>query len=56
MDLSLTPAPEEWVRRKVVSSLYDNASEVIRDALRLNGRAGNRQSPVLSLGDSALGT
>jgi putative addiction module CopG family antidote len=35
MNVSLTPRLEEIVRRKVASGLYNNASEVIREALRL---------------------
>ena len=35
MHVSLTPSLEEMVRRKVDSGLYNNASEVIREALRL---------------------
>ncbi len=35
MHVSLTPALEEMVRRKVGAGLYNNASEVIREALRL---------------------
>jgi antitoxin ParD1/3/4 len=35
MHVSLTPKLEELVRRKVDSGLYNNASEVIREALRL---------------------
>ena len=35
MNISLTPALEDYVRRKVASGLYNNASEVIREALRL---------------------
>lgn len=35
MNVSLTPALERFVRRKVASGLYNNASEVIREALRL---------------------
>lgn len=34
MNVSLTPKLEEFVRRKVASGLYNNASEVIREALR----------------------
>jgi putative addiction module CopG family antidote len=34
MNVSLTPALEKYVRRKVASGLYNNASEVIREALR----------------------
>lgn len=47
MNVSLTPQLEEFVRRKVESGLYNNASEVIREGLRLliekdsiQGRAG----------------
>jgi len=35
MHVSLTPRLDELVRRKVESGLYNNASEVIREALRL---------------------
>lgn len=35
MNISLTPILEELVRKKVDSGLYNNASEVIREALRL---------------------
>ena len=35
MNISLTPALEDYVRRKVATGLYNNASEVIREALRL---------------------
>lgn len=35
MHVSLTEKLEEYVRQKVASGLYDNASEVIREALRL---------------------
>ena len=35
MNVSLTPALEKLVRQKVESGLYNNASEVIRQALRL---------------------
>ncbi len=35
MHVSLTPELEELVRRKVESGYYGDASEVIRDALRL---------------------
>lgn len=37
MHVSLTPALEEMIRRKVESGLYSDASEVIREALRLMG-------------------
>lgn len=35
MHVSLTPELEEVVKGKVESGLYNNASEVIREALRL---------------------
>jgi antitoxin ParD1/3/4 len=35
MHVSLTPKLEEMVRRKVKSGLYNNASEVVREALRM---------------------
>lgn len=35
MNVSLTPRLEAFVRKKVETGLYNNASEVVRDALRL---------------------
>ena len=35
-DVSLTPELEQAVKEKVASGLYNNASEVIREALRLS--------------------
>ena len=35
MNISLTPELEAVVKQKVASGLYNNASEVIREALRL---------------------
>lgn len=35
MNINLTPQLEELVRRKVGSGLYNSASEVVREALRL---------------------
>ena len=35
MHISLTPKLEEMVRNKVDSGLYNNASELMREALRL---------------------
>jgi antitoxin ParD1/3/4 len=35
MNISLTPELESAVKRKVDSGLYNNASEVIREALRI---------------------
>lgn len=34
MNISLTPELDEAVRKKVASGLYNNSSEVIREALR----------------------
>lgn len=46
MNVSLTPELERYIRRKVGTGLYNNASEVIREALRLlvsrEGDAGGR--------------
>ena len=38
MHISLTPELERLVNEKVDSGLYNNASEVIREALRLSAR------------------
>ncbi|EKD26854.1 MAG: hypothetical protein ACD_79C00988G0008 [uncultured bacterium] len=35
MNVSLTPTLEEFVHQKVASGLYNSASEVVRDGLRL---------------------
>ena len=35
MHISLTPELEKMVKKKVESGLYNNASEVIREALRV---------------------
>lgn len=35
MNVSLTPTLEEFVHHKVISGLYNSASEVVRDGLRL---------------------
>lgn len=35
LNVNLTPKLEDMVRQKVSGGLYNNASEVIRDALRL---------------------
>jgi antitoxin ParD1/3/4 len=35
MNVNLTPQLEELIRRKVQSGLYNSASEVVREALRL---------------------
>lgn len=38
MNISLTPQLEDLVRAKVSSGLYNSASEVVREALRLMDR------------------
>tara|TARA_R110000850_G_scaffold37421_8_gene98552 strand:+ start:1948 stop:2190 length:243 start_codon:yes stop_codon:yes gene_type:complete len=40
MNVSLTPELESAVKRKVASGLYNNASEVIREALRIALKQG----------------
>ena len=41
MNVSLTPKLEGFIRKKVSSGLYNNASEVVREALRLLVRQDN---------------
>ncbi len=54
MNVSLTSALEEYVRRKVATGLYNNASEVVREALRLmveretGGHPPPRKSEVMA--------
>jgi hypothetical protein len=45
MNVSLTLALEEFVRRKVATGLYNNASEVVREALRLMVERDGGQPP-----------
>jgi antitoxin ParD1/3/4 len=35
MNVNLTPQLEAWVQQKVAAGRYNNASEVVREALRL---------------------
>ena len=35
MNVNLTPQLEDFVRQKVASGLYNSASEIVREALRL---------------------
>jgi uncharacterized protein len=51
MNVSLTPALEDYIRRKVATGLYNNASEVIREALRLLVQR-ERTPAVIGVGDS----
>ena len=54
MNISLTPELEQYIRRKVDSGLYGNASEVVREALRLlvgqdvGGGSRSRRAPPQS--------
>lgn len=50
MHVSLTPRLEEMVKEKVASGLYNNASEVIREALRLM----EQQDRMLDIKQQAL--
>lgn len=46
MNVSLTPELEQYIRCKVDSGLYGNASEVVREALRLLvGREADNANP-----------
>lgn len=54
MNISLTPKLELYIKGKVASGLYNNASEVIREALRLlferegrEGREGNAPAKAI---------
>jgi antitoxin ParD1/3/4 len=53
MNVSLTPQLEKMVRDKVESGLYNNASEVVREALRLMAERERHQRIARSL-DHAL--
>jgi putative addiction module CopG family antidote len=58
MNVSLTTALEAYVRRKVATGLYYNASEVIREALRLmlERETGSHPAPGKSEVAAALKT
>jgi antitoxin ParD1/3/4 len=43
MNVSLTPRLEAMIREKVESGLYNNSSEVVREALRLMERRDREQ-------------
>ena len=43
MNVSLTPTLEAMVRAKVETGMYNNASEVIREALRIMEREERKQ-------------
>ncbi len=44
MNFSLTPSLEQFVRDRANSGDYNNASEVVRDAIRLLKRAEERRA------------
>lgn len=43
MNVSLTPSLEKFIQEKVDSGMYNSASEVIREALRLLAARENKQ-------------
>jgi antitoxin ParD1/3/4 len=49
MNISLTPELERIVKQKVDSGLYNNASEVIREALRLMTEQDRMEAMKLEL-------
>ncbi len=48
MNINLTPQLEEMVRAKVASGLYNSASEVMREALRLMEREDKIREATLA--------
>ena len=61
MNFSLTPSLEQFVRDRANSGDYNNASEVVREAIRLLKRAEERRAlkmerlrAAISDGDQAL--
>lgn len=49
MNISLTPELAQFVRKNVKVGLYNNASEVLRDALRQMIRTGRRRGGTESI-------
>ena len=49
INVSLTPQLEEMIRKKVASGLYNSASEVVREALRLMEEQDRRRAVKLEL-------
>ncbi len=47
LNVNLTPKLEDMVRRKVDTGLYNNASEVVREALRLMEARDQREAARL---------
>ncbi len=54
MNVSLTPALEQFVRNLSESGAYNNASEVVRDALRLLMRVETRRALELQRLQAAI--
>ncbi len=55
MNVSLTPELEKFIRDRVASGLYNNASEVVREALRLlHQAAGKRLAPDRTAVEKAI--
>ena len=48
MNVNLTPQLEEMIRQKVDSGMYNSASEVVRDALRLMDERDRLQAAKLN--------
>jgi antitoxin ParD1/3/4 len=48
MNINLTPQLEQLVRSKVTSGLYNSASEVVREALRLMEREDQLRAAALA--------
>ena len=44
INVSLTPQLEDMIRKKVASGLYNSASEVVREALRLMEERDHRRA------------
>jgi antitoxin ParD1/3/4 len=49
MHVSLTDRLEAWIREKVESGLYNNASEVVREALRAKMQAEMSEAEKLEI-------
>jgi antitoxin ParD1/3/4 len=49
INVSLTPQLEDMIRKKVASGLYNSASEVVREALRLMEEQDRRRAVKLEL-------
>jgi antitoxin ParD1/3/4 len=56
MNVSLTPELEKFVQTKVASGLYNSASEVVREALRLQEEHDRARSARLAAFNQELGT